>query len=55
MEFGKGRSKKLAKQTADINALNEMYNVRLTLGAQSERGVTGSIRLNMAWKSFADF
>ena len=48
---GKGRSKKLAKQTADINALNEMYNVRLTLGAQSERGVTGSIRLNHGLKA----
>ena len=45
---GKGRSKKFAKQAADINALNEIYNVHLTLGAQSERGVTGSIRLSMA-------
>lgn len=44
---GKGRSKKLAKQTADINTLNKMYNARLMLGAQSERGVTGSIRLSM--------
>ena len=32
--IGKGRSKKLAKQAAAANALNEMYNVRLTLGSQ---------------------
>ena len=40
--------KEPTKQTADINALNKMYNVRLRLGAQSERGVPGSIRLSMA-------
>ena len=37
---GKGRSKKLAKQAAAANALNEMYNVRLTLGAQGPGMIT---------------
>ena len=32
--LGKGRSKKLAKQAAASNALSDLYNVRLTLGAK---------------------
>ena len=48
---GKGRSKKLAKQAAAANALNEMYNVRLTLGAQG----AGMIAINRLCTIGADF
>jgi len=36
--LGKGRSKKLAKQAAAASALNDLYNVRLTLGGTKAAG-----------------